>query len=44
VVAKIQLATDHPQAPEYDVFTNVNAVAREWSNYYCYAYTISKNI
>jgi group II intron reverse transcriptase/maturase len=41
VVAKIQRATAYPQAPEYDVFTNVNAVARGWSNYYRYAHNIS---
>ncbi len=34
VVAKIKRATDYPQAPEYDVFVNVNAVARGWMNYY----------
>ncbi|HVN53754.1 MAG TPA: group II intron reverse transcriptase/maturase [Anaerolineaceae bacterium] len=38
VVAKIQQATRYPQAPEYDVFQNVNAVARGWSNYYRYAH------
>jgi group II intron reverse transcriptase/maturase len=38
VVAKIKRATAYPQAPEYDVFTNVNAVARGWSNYYRYAH------
>lgn len=38
VVAKIQQATRFPQAPEYDVFHNVNAVARGWSNYYRYAH------
>jgi hypothetical protein len=32
VVVKIQRATAYPQAPEYDVFTNVNAVTRGWSN------------
>ena len=38
VVAKIQRATRYPQAPEYDVFSNVNAVARGWTNYYRYAH------
>lgn len=38
VVEKIQQATRYPQAPEYDVFTNVNAVARGWTNYYRYAH------
>jgi len=38
VVAKIKQATRFPQAPEYDVFHNVNAIARGWSNYYRYAH------
>jgi RNA-directed DNA polymerase len=38
VVSKIQRATTYSQAPEFDVFTNVNAVARGWSNYYRYAH------
>jgi hypothetical protein len=38
VVAKVQQATRYPQAPEYDVFQNINAVARGWSNYYRYAH------
>jgi RNA-directed DNA polymerase len=38
VTAKIQQATRFPQAPEYDVFQNVNAIARGWSNYYRYAH------
>ncbi|MBL7162168.1 MAG: group II intron reverse transcriptase/maturase [Anaerolineales bacterium] len=38
VVAKIKRATAYSQAPEYDVFTNVNAVARGWSNFYRYAH------
>ena len=38
VVAKIQQATRFSQAPEYDVFHNVNAIARGWSNYYRYAH------
>jgi len=41
VVARIKRATAYPQAPEYDVFNNVNAVARGWSNYYRYAHNIS---
>ena len=41
VVAKIQRATAYSQAPEYDVFTNVNAVARGWTNYYRYAHDSS---
>jgi 5-methylcytosine-specific restriction endonuclease McrA len=43
VVARIRKATTYPQAPEFDVFTNVNAVARGWSNYYRYAHNISSN-
>jgi RNA-directed DNA polymerase len=38
VVTKIKRATAYPQAPHYDVFTNVNAVARGWMNYYRYAH------
>jgi group II intron reverse transcriptase/maturase len=38
VVTKIQRATRYSQAPEYDVFRNVNAIARGWSNYYRYAH------
>jgi len=38
VVAKIKRATAYPQAPHYDVFFNVNAVARGWMNYYRYAH------
>jgi group II intron reverse transcriptase/maturase len=38
VVAKIKRATAYPQAPPYDVFSNVNAVARGWMNYYRYAH------
>jgi group II intron reverse transcriptase/maturase len=38
VTQKIQHATAYPQAPEYDVFQNVNAIARGWSNYYRYAH------
>lgn len=38
VVSKIQQATRYSQAPEYDVFRNVNAIARGWMNYYRYAH------
>ena len=38
VVAKIKRATAYPQAPHYDVFTHVNAVARGWMNYDRYAH------
>jgi group II intron reverse transcriptase/maturase len=38
VVGKIQQATVYAQAPEYDVFVNVNAIARGWTNYYRYAH------
>ncbi|MGB6379972.1 MAG: group II intron reverse transcriptase/maturase [Syntrophobacteria bacterium] len=38
VVAKIKRATAYPQVPTYDVFMNVNAVARGWTNYYRYAH------
>lgn len=38
VVAKIKQATAYPQAPEYDVFVNVSAVARGWTNYYRFAH------
>ena len=38
IVAKVKRATAYPQAPEYDVFRNVNAVARGWMNYYRYAH------
>ncbi len=40
-VAKIQQATRFPQAPEYDVFQNINAIARGWTNYYRYAHDIN---
>ena len=42
VTAKIQQATRYPQAPEYDVFQNINAIARGWSNYYRYAYNMNR--
>ena len=38
ITAKVQQATRYPQAPEYDVFKNVNAIARGWTNYYRYAH------
>jgi group II intron reverse transcriptase/maturase len=38
VVGKVQRATAYSQAPAYDVFRNVNAVARGWTNYYRYAH------
>lgn len=38
IVAKIKRAAAYPQAPTYDVFRNVNAVARGWTNYYRYAH------
>jgi group II intron reverse transcriptase/maturase len=41
VVAKVKQATAYPQAPEYDVFVNVNAIARGWTNYYRFAHTSS---
>lgn len=37
VVARLQDATRYRHAPEMDVFANVNALARGWSQYYCYA-------
>ena len=41
VVDKVKQATAYPQAPEYDVFVNVNAIVRGWTNYYRYAHNIS---
>jgi len=41
IVAKVQQATRYSQAPEYDVFHNVNAIARGWINYYRYAHNLS---
>ncbi len=38
ITAKIQQATRYSQAPEYDVFRNINAITRGWSNYYRYAH------
>jgi len=38
IVTKIQQVTRFPQAPEYDVFKNINAIARGWTNYYRYAH------
>lgn len=37
VVERLQDATRYRHAPELDVFANVNALARGWSQYYCYA-------
>lgn len=37
VVERLQDATRYRHAPEMDVFANVNALARGWSQYYCYA-------
>jgi hypothetical protein len=42
VVARIKQATRYPQAPEYDVFVNVSAIARGWANYYRFAHDSSK--
>lgn len=41
VIAKVQQATRYSQAPEYDVFRNVNALARGWINYYRYAHNLN---
>lgn len=41
VVSKIQQATRFSQAPEYDVFQNVNAITRGWINYYRYAHNLN---
>lgn len=41
ITSKIQRATRYPQAPEYDVFKNINALARGWTNYYRYAHNIN---
>lgn len=38
VTAKLEQATRYRPAPELDVFTNVNALARGWSEYFRYAY------
>lgn len=37
VVERLKQATRYTPAPELDVFTNVNAIARGWANYYRYA-------
>lgn len=37
IVERLQKATRYRHAPELDVFANVNALARGWSNYYVYA-------
>lgn len=39
VVTRIQQATKYPQAPEYDLFQNVNALVQGWTNYYRFAHT-----
>lgn len=39
LVTRIKQATKYPQAPEYDVFQNVNALAQGWTNYYRFAHT-----
>lgn len=41
IVAKVQQATRYSQAPEYDVFLNVNAIARGWINYYRHAHNLN---
>jgi group II intron reverse transcriptase/maturase len=40
-IARIEQATRYSQAPEYDVFYNVNTVTRGWTNYYRYAHNFS---
>ena len=42
LVTRIKQATKYPQAPEYDVFQNVNALVRGWTNYYRFAHTSNK--
>ncbi|MFQ5856023.1 MAG: group II intron reverse transcriptase/maturase [Anaerolineae bacterium] len=42
VVAKIKQATAYSMAPEYDVFVNVNAIVRGWTNYYRFAHNSNK--
>jgi hypothetical protein len=37
VVERLKQATRYTPAPELDVFTNVNAIARGWANYYRFA-------
>ena len=37
VVERLQDAARYRHAPELDVFANINALARGWSQYYCYA-------
>lgn len=37
LVEELKRATRYRHAPEYDVFSNVNAVMRGWSNYFRYA-------
>jgi group II intron reverse transcriptase/maturase len=42
LVTRIKQATKYPQAPEFDVFQNVNALVRGWTNYYRFAHTSNK--
>jgi group II intron reverse transcriptase/maturase len=42
VVGKVEQATAYPQAPEYDVFVNVSAIARGWTNYYRFAHNSNR--
>jgi hypothetical protein len=41
-IKRIQQATAYPQAPAYDVFMNVNAIARGWTNYDRFAHNSNK--
>ena len=41
MIDRIEQATRYSQAPEYDVFYNVNTVIRGWANYYRYAHNFS---
>jgi len=38
VTAKLEQATRYRPAPQLDVFSNLNAIARGWSEYFRYAY------
>jgi RNA-directed DNA polymerase len=42
VVSKVQQATRYSEAPEYDVFVNVNTVVRGWMNYYRFAHNSTR--
>lgn len=44
VTERLQNATRYRHAPELDVFANVNAIARGWSNYYVYANDASTHL